>query len=80
MDLTALMICTVLVVNLGPGVVRILSTVLYERERRATLVEVLRYTRPGAAQLLVHHDPMACDIRIFADPTIASLPDPVTGS
>ncbi|GHH66305.1 hypothetical protein FHS35_008800 [Streptomyces umbrinus] len=77
---TYTLICTGVVLNLGPAVVHILSRVLYERARRATLIAVLGLAREGAVQLLLHHDPNNCDIRVVYVPPTTALPEHATGS
>ncbi|MFJ3720789.1 hypothetical protein [Streptomyces sp. NPDC090057] len=64
--------------HLGHAVVRIITIVLCERARRATVVAVLGLAREGATQLLVHHDPANCDVRV-SYPTFLVLPNHVTG-
>lgn len=84
MGLTAFtLLCAAVVLRLSPVVIRILSRVLYERARRATMVAVLSLARENAGQLLVHHDPTSCDVRVvYACPSHPSpaLPDHATGS
>lgn len=66
--------------NLSHAVVRLAGYVLYERSRRATLNAVLGLTREDACQLLVHHDPVNCDVRVSYTRSSAVLPDRTTGS
>ncbi|WEH12258.1 hypothetical protein [Streptomyces sp. VNUA24] len=81
MGLTACtLICTGLVLILAPTVVHILSRVLYERARRATLVAVVGLARESAVQLLMHHDLNNCDIRVVYVPPTTALPEHATGS
>ncbi|MFE0172256.1 hypothetical protein ACFWZ2_08045 [Streptomyces sp. NPDC059002] len=77
------LIGTVTALNLGHAVVQIVKNLVYERARRATLVEVLGLAREDAVQLLVHHDPLNCDIRVVRVVRVRpseALPDRATGS
>lgn len=70
---------TLTMLNLSHAVARIVAKVLYERSRRATLIAVVGLARESATQLLGHHDPANCDVRVvYARPAV--LPDHVTGS
>ncbi|MET9566284.1 hypothetical protein [Streptomyces tauricus] len=72
------LISTLTALNLGHAVLQIMGNVMYERSRRATLVAVLGLAREGAVQLLVHHDPVNCDVRAVNARPSATLPDRLT--
>ncbi|MFH8487591.1 hypothetical protein [Streptomyces longisporoflavus] len=74
------LISTLTALQLGRAVVRIVRNTLYERSRRATLTAVLGLAREDAVQLLVHHDPVNCDVRVVRGRPSATLPEHTTGS
>ncbi|MEU6002876.1 hypothetical protein ABZ837_34335 [Streptomyces sp. NPDC047197] len=73
------LISTLTALNLARVVLQIVKNAVYERSRRATLVAVLSLAREDAAQLLVHHDPVNCDVRVVDARPSATLPNHLTG-